>query len=139
MNLFELLAVLLTLSAVFSYLNHRFLELPTTIGLMLIALAMSLGLLALGPLAAEAEAAAERLLHSVDFDATLLHGMLAFLLFAGALHVNLDDLARQKWVIALLATVGVVGATFLSAGLAWLVFAALGLEVPPTRSRCSGS
>jgi len=130
MNLFQLLAVLLTLSALFSYLNHRFLHLPTTIGLMLIALAMSLGLLALGPLGAGIEAQAEAMLETVDFDATLLHGMLAFLLFAGALHVNLEDLARQRLVIGVLATVGVVGATFISAAFAWLVFQAIGIDVP---------
>lgn len=55
---------------------------------------------------------------------------LSFLLFAGALHVDLNDLARQKWVIAILATASVVGATFLIGGGAWLLFRLLGLEVP---------
>ncbi|MDX1594751.1 MAG: sodium:proton antiporter [Gammaproteobacteria bacterium] len=130
MNLFELLATLLTLAALFSYFNHRVLGLPQTIGVMLVALVVSLGILALGPLGADIEAAGERMLRAVDFDDTLLHGMLAYLLFAGALHVNLGDLAGQSRVIALLASVGVIGATLLAAGAAWLVFGLVGLEVP---------
>ncbi|RLA36958.1 MAG: sodium:proton antiporter, partial [Gammaproteobacteria bacterium] len=130
MTLFQLLATLLTLAALFSYFNHRVLRLPQTIGVMLVALLVSLGLQLLGPLGSGIEATAETLLHAVDFDDALLHGMLAFLLFAGALHVNLGDLAQQGRVIALLATVGVLGATFLAGSFAWLVFAAVGIDVP---------
>ena len=96
MNLFHILAILISLSAVFSFLNHRYLRLPTAIGLMLIALLASLGLVLLGPHAHGVEEYIEQLLQAVDFDETLLHGMLSFLLFAGALHVNLADLARQR-------------------------------------------
>jgi CPA1 family monovalent cation:H+ antiporter len=130
MTLFQLLATLLTLAALSSYFNHRVLRLPQTIGVMLVALVVSLALQLAGPLGSGAEALAATLLHAVDFDDALLHGMLAFLLFAGALHVNLDDLARQARVIALLATLGVLGATFLAGGFAWLVFAVVGVDVP---------
>ena len=130
MTLFELLATLLTLAALSSYFNHRVLRLPQTIGVMLVALVVSLALQLAGPLTDGVEATAAQMLLAIDFDDTLLHGMLAFLLFAGALHVNLGDLAEQGGVIALLASFGVVGATFLAAGAAWLVFGALGLEVP---------
>jgi len=130
MRLFDILAVLVSLSAAFSYLNHRFLKLPTAIGLMLIALVMSLGVIATGPLGLHIEQDAEALLHSIDFDETLLHGMLSFLLFAGALHVNLADLSQQRWVIATLATVGVVAATFLIGFATWGIFMPLGLDVP---------
>ncbi len=130
MKLFDILAVLLTLSAAFSYVNHRYFRLPTTIGLMLIALLLSLGLLALDGLGLAMKDDAQRVLQSIDFDETLLHGMLAFLLFAGALHVNLEDLSRQKWVIAVLATVGVVGSTLVVGVLAALIFELLGLRVP---------
>ena len=111
MKLFNILAVLITLSAGFSYLNHRFIRLPNTIGLMIIALLVSLGLTALGPFDFGLEEEAKRLLANVDFDETLLHGMLSFLLFAGALHVNLENLAEQKWIIGLLATIGVLGSS----------------------------
>jgi CPA1 family monovalent cation:H+ antiporter len=130
MKLFDILAVLVTLSAAFSYLNYRYVRLPTTIGLMLIALVMSLGLIALGYLGLGIKQGAEELLGSIDFDETLLHGMLSFLLFAGALHVNLEDLSRQKWIIGILATVGVVGSTFLIGFLSWWTFNAIGLDVP---------
>ncbi len=130
MKLFNILAALVTLSAVFSYLNHRYVRLPTTIGLMLIALLMSIGLILTGPLGLGLEHGVARMLHSIDFEQTLLHGMLAFLLFAGALHVNLEDLAQQRWVIAVLATVGVLGSTFLVGFATHWMFGALDLGIP---------
>jgi CPA1 family monovalent cation:H+ antiporter len=130
MELFDIIAILITLSAVFSWINHRFLKMPTAIGLMLIALLMSLMLLMPIPGSDGLESDAKAMLASIDFDATLLHGMLSFLLFAGALHVNLHDLARQKWVIAILATAGVLSSTFLVGGASWALFRVLGLDVP---------
>ena len=130
MRLFDILAILVSLSAVFSYINYRFLKLPTAIGLMLIALLMSLGLIALSALGLDIDNDVETMLRSVDFDETLLHGMLSFLLFAGALHVNLEDLSQQRWVIAVLATFGVIGATFLIGFAVWGIFDWLGLDVP---------
>jgi CPA1 family monovalent cation:H+ antiporter len=130
MNLFHILAILISLAAVFSFINYRYLRLPTAIGLMLIALLTSLGLVLLGPYAQGMKEYAARLLHAVDFDATLLHGMLSFLLFAGAIHINLADLARQRWVVAILATASVLGATFIIGVLTYLCFGLLGLYVP---------
>jgi len=128
MRLFDIIAILISLSAVFSWLNYRVLKLPTAIGLMLSALLMSLMLQL--PLFGGLEHQAEEMLASIDFDQTLLHGMLSFLLFAGALHVNLNDLAQQRWVIGILSTVGVVGATFLIGGGVYYLFAWLDIEVP---------
>jgi CPA1 family monovalent cation:H+ antiporter len=130
MKLFNILAILITLSAGFSYINHRFIRLPTTIGLMAIALLVSLGLIALGPLESGLKDDARLLLNSIDFDETLLHGMLSFLLFAGALHVNLADLARQKYIIGTLATLGVIGSTFAIGSTSWWVLGWLGIELP---------
>jgi CPA1 family monovalent cation:H+ antiporter len=130
MKLFNILAILITLSAGFSYLNHRFIRLPNTIGLMIMALLVSLGLALLGPFSFGLKADAQRLLANIDFDETLLHGMLSFLLFAGALHVNLADLAKQKWIIGLLATVGVLGSTFSIGFISRWVFGLLGIEIP---------
>jgi len=130
MNLFHIMAILISLAAAFSFLNYRYLRLPTAIGLMLIALLASLGLVLLGPHAHGLKEYAARLLHAVDFDATLLHGMLSFLLFAGAIHINLADLARQRWVIATLATASVLGATFIIGFLAHGCFGLLGLDIP---------
>ena len=130
MKLFNILAILITLSAGFSYINHRFIHLPNTIGLMIMALLVSLGLALLGPFSFGLKAEAQRLLANIDFDETLLHGMLSFLLFAGALHVNLADLAKQKWIIGLLATVGVLGSTIGIGFISRWVFGLLGTEMP---------
>ena len=77
MTTFEILAILLTLSAIFSYFNHRFLKLPTTIGLMGMALVLSLLLLAAGAEVPALPREAERMLASIDFNKTLLHGAYA--------------------------------------------------------------
>lgn len=130
MDVLQITALLLSLAAVFSYINYRFIRLPTTIGLMLIALLVSLVLLGLD-LAGLAFPAkwARSILHGVDFGQTLLQGMLSFLLFAGALHVNLGDLARQKWVIAILASVGVVTSTLLVGVFTWWVLGLIGINI----------
>ena len=131
MDIFNIAAVLITLAAIFSYINYRFIKLPAAIGLMLIALCMSLGLIAMGKLGfAGLEHKARGLIGRIDFNDTLMHGMLCFLLFAGALHVNLNDLAKQKWIIASLATAGVIVSTLLVGGLTWLVLGWLGIGLP---------
>lgn len=130
MRLFDIIAILITLSALFSWFNARFLRLPTTIGLMLISLLMSLTLLAPIPGTDGFEQDVKLMLAGVDFNETLLHGLLSFLLFAGALHVNLHDLAKQKWVISALATASVIGSTFLVGGGTYLLFGWLGLQIP---------
>ena len=71
---------------------------------------------------------AQQLLAGIDFNKTLMHGMLGFLLFAGALHVNINDLAKQKLIISLLATVGVMVSTFMIGSLTWLALGAVGIE-----------
>jgi len=129
-KLFHILALLLTASAVFSYINHRFLKLPTVIGIMLVALIFSLVLNMLEPLGIELERDVQLMLASIDFNETLLHGMLSFLLFAGALHVNLNDLSQQRGVIFILATFGVVAAAFITGGLSWYMFGLVGLNIP---------
>jgi CPA1 family monovalent cation:H+ antiporter len=130
MELFNTVAVLVTLAAILSYVNHRYVRLPTTIGLMAIALALSLGLIVLGHLGFGIEEQAERLLASIDFDETLLGGMLSFLLFAGALHVNFNDLYEQKRIIGVLATAGVVASTIMVGFSVWYVQGFLDFEVP---------
>ncbi len=129
MDAFQISAMLLTLSALFSYINVRYVKLPTTIGLMVIALVASLGLLTAGILVPAIKPWAVGLLEQIDFDQTLLHGMLSFLLFAGALHVNIDDLMEQRWVIGILATAGVLTSTLIIGGLSYLVLHLLGLEL----------
>jgi CPA1 family monovalent cation:H+ antiporter len=99
MTLIETIAILVCLSAGFSYLDYHYIKLPVTIGLMAIALLTSLALLLLAKLGYGIEAEAESFIRSIDFDETLSLGMLLFLLYARTVHVNLDDLLEQKWFI----------------------------------------
>ncbi len=130
MRLIDIVALLLTLSALFSWFNQRYLKFPTTIGLMLIALMVSFVLLLLEPVAPALEQQAREFLMSIRFDDTLLHGMLALLLFAGALHVNLEDLTKHRWMIGILATASVIAATVLVGLGAWGLFDLVGLDIP---------
>ncbi|MCZ6799259.1 MAG: sodium:proton antiporter [Nitrospirae bacterium] len=129
MDLFELLALVLTLAAGFSYLNERIIRLPVTIGVMLIALVLSLLLHLIDQWGFTLKDQAAVWLSSIDFNQTLMHGMLSFLLFAGALHVNLNDLAKNKWVIGSLAVVGTLLSTFLLGWVTWVVLGWLGFNI----------
>lgn len=130
MELFNILAIVISLTAFFAYVNHRFIGLPVTIGVMVIALCVSLFLQIVDLFGFHLGDEAERWLSTIDFNTTLLHGMLSYLLFAGSLHVKLDDLQDQKWIIGLLATVGTLLSTFLVGTITWWVLAFLGISVP---------
>ena len=90
-----MISLLLCLAAGFSYINERYIKLPTTIGLMLISLLLSMSLIGLHHLGLHLDTWAASILSRIDFSETLLNGMLSFLLFAGALHINLNDLAKE--------------------------------------------
>jgi CPA1 family monovalent cation:H+ antiporter len=130
LGLFQIIAVLLTLAALLAYLNYRFLRLPQTIGLMVLSLAFSLGLIGLSVIVPEVGTQARQVLDQIDFDAALLNSMLGFMLFAGALHVDMGRLWSQKGPVAMLATVGVVISTVLVAAMTWCVFRLLGQDMP---------
>ena len=132
MTIFDIIAVLLGLSAVFGYLNHRFLHLPHTIGLVIMALASS-GVVVLIDLVFPAlgiALTATSILSQIDFTQTVMNGMLSVLLFAGAVHVNFAELASRKWVIGLLATVGLLTSMVLVGTAMWLVFAMFSVPIP---------
>ncbi|MEN8376055.1 MAG: sodium:proton antiporter [Gemmatimonadota bacterium] len=131
MTIFELLAVVITLTAALGFANERWLRLPTVIGVTIAGMVTSIGVLALGHFGAfgGGTAFAEDVLARIDFDALLMQGMLGALLFAGALEVDIGELARQKWTILVLATVGVVASTFIVGGALHLVLGALGLRI----------
>jgi CPA1 family monovalent cation:H+ antiporter len=122
-------AALISVAALFSWANHRFIRLPTTIALLLFSLVASLAVVALGRLGIHFDTFARELVEAVDFDEALLQGMLSFLLFAGALHVDLAELAERKWAIGFLATLSVVISTALVGYATWWLFAALGHPV----------
>jgi len=131
-GLFNIIAILITLSAVFGYINHRFIKLPATIGLMLISIFMSLGVGILGHLG-EVGFGIEKqwtdIVRTIDFNKTLMVGMLSFLLFAGALHVDLNELTKQKWEVLIFATLGVILSTFLVGMLTYVISGYLGLTL----------
>ena len=130
-SLFTAIGAVITLAAVFGYLNHRFLRLPPTIGLLVIALVASLGTIgidAVVPSLGIGDAVRAAIL-GIDFHEVLMKGMLSFLLFAGALHVNLGDLLSRKWAIGSMATVGVVLSTFMVGFAVYGIAQALALPV----------
>jgi CPA1 family monovalent cation:H+ antiporter len=130
MALIHTLTILICLAALFSYVNHRLLKLPMTIGLMAVALGFSLVLLVLGKLGFGIESEAQRFIGAIDFNEALMHGMLGFLLFAGALHVKLDDLLDLKWVIGSLALVGTIASSVIIGLLGYVLFDLVGLPLP---------
>lgn len=132
MSLFDILAILLGLAAIFGYLNHRFLRLPHTIGLVVIALAASgmVVLLDYGWPQFAIGKTVQATLRQIDFHAALMEGMLSVLLFAGAVHVDLSELARRKWAIGILASVGVLMSTFLVGSAIWLLLDLIGAPIP---------
>jgi len=129
-DLFALLAIITVVSAIFSYINIRFLRLPNTIGLMALALALSLVLIVLGKVNPTVLDFVIGIMNRVDFSEIVLEVMLSFLLFAGALHVDMDKLAEQKWVIFSLATVGVILSTFVLGTLFFYACHLFGYPVP---------
>ena len=130
MPLIHTLTILIYLAALFSYVNHRLLKLPITIGLMAIALTISLALVALGKLGFGIEDEARRFMGAIDFNEALMHGMLGFLLFAGALHVKLDELLDLKWVIGTLAVAGTILSSLITGLLGYWLFDLVGLPLP---------
>ena len=126
----DLVAAFIALTTLLTYVNYRFIRLPPTIGVMATALVFSLivqGLSELGYPILEVEM--QEIIRRIDFSEVLMTWFLPALLFAGALHVDLSDLRSYKWPIGLLATAGVLIATFVIGGLAYYTFPLFGWQV----------
>lgn len=122
MDILELTTILLSLASVFSIINLRLLKLPQTIGLMILALILSILVTAVGIVFPNVFETVAQLTKEFDFSLVLINVMLPFLLFAGAISINLQDLLEDKLTILLLATFGVFFSTFVvGSGLFWLV------------------
>jgi len=130
MDFFSIAAILTVLAATFGYANVRFLKMPTTIGLMIISIVFSVVMLLVGRIAPEILALETELVSSIDFTKVLMEGMLSFLLFAGALHVDFSQLKAQRGPIIMFATLGVLASTFIVGALMYGVFTVLGLQIP---------
>jgi CPA1 family monovalent cation:H+ antiporter len=129
-NMFNVAVSCLALTAFLSYLNHKFIGLPTTIGVMIIALVMSAFLLALDLFGIgyfrDYEA---QLLSSIDFSNLLMQGMLSLLLFAGALHVDFNELKNYRWQITILAVFGTLLSTLFVATAMWYLLPLIGVSL----------
>jgi len=122
MDVLELSTVLLLLASFFSIINLRILKLPQTIGLMILAICLSLIVLIIGIISPPFLESVTSLTDQFDFSLLLLNVMLPFLLFAGAISINVHELLKDKVTILLLASVGVVFSTFaVGTGLYWLI------------------
>jgi CPA1 family monovalent cation:H+ antiporter len=127
MTAFEMAAGLVVLAAVFSYLNHTLLKLPTAIGTMALTLAASLLLVLVGLAVPAVEQQARLAVARIDLQQAFLQGMLGFMLFAGALQINLTELAARKWSVTVLSTLGVVASTVIVGLLTWALLSAFGV------------
>ena len=130
MDLFIIASILVVLSALFGFINIRLFRLPNTIGLMLTAILFTLGLFLTSFINPTLLHFAEQLIAKIDFETVLLDIMLGFLLFAGALHTNFEQLKVQKWPILVFSTVGVLTSTLLVGTLTYYVFNAIGYTMP---------
>ena len=129
--MFEIAVACLVITALLAYVNARFVGLPTTIGVMAVAMLLSLALIGLDRLGFSALRDYEAgLLQSIDFSEVLMQGMLSMLLFAGALHVDLSRLRRFRWQIGLLAVGGTALSTVIVGFGLHLVLPLLGLGMP---------
>jgi len=130
LTVLEISAIFLSITALLSYVNHRFIGLPTTIGVMVISMLLSIGAIFLGFLGFDELIDYEvSLLDQLDFTEVLLDGMLSMLLFAGALHVNVGDLKRYKLPIGILACVGTLLSTVIIAAALYFVLPLLGFNL----------
>lgn len=111
MELYYSLSILIVLAALFSYINARFLKLPPSIGVMIIALLMSLVLVFWGMNFPKTMGHLTNILTTVDLPDILMNVMLNFLLFAGGIHIRLKDLRAQKWPVIIMSTIGVIIST----------------------------
>jgi CPA1 family monovalent cation:H+ antiporter len=125
-------ATCLVITALLAYLNHRFVGMPTTIGVMATALVLSLALVGLDAvgLGYGLRQYEESLLRSIDFSDVLMQGMLSLLLFAGALHVDLSELRTHRWPVGVLAVVGTMLSTLVVGFAMWFVLPLTGLHLP---------
>ena len=113
MELYYSFSVLIVLASVFAYLNHRILKLPSAIGIMVIAIVVSVTLVASGDnFLPKTTTHLTDLINNFDFTEVLMGAMLNFLLFAGGIHINIKDLREQFGPVLIFSTVGVIISTF---------------------------
>ena len=128
----EITATCLVLTALLAYLNFRYIRLPITIGVMVTALLLSLVIILLDFVGADfgLHRKMEAMLRAIDFSNVLMQGMLSFLLFAGALHIDLSELRAYRWQVLILAFFSTLFSTFIVGLAAWYVLPFIGISMP---------
>ncbi len=129
MDYYTIASTLIVISAIFGYINVRFLKLPTTIGLMVITISFTLVLLIIGQFNDALLTQEKEFISNIDFETILLDVMLSFLLFAGALHTNFEQLKVQRAPVLVFATLGTLASTFLVGISVYFVLQLIGLQV----------
>ncbi|HEX8428165.1 sodium:proton antiporter [Hymenobacter sp.] len=129
MELYTAFSLLLVVAAAFAYLNFRFLHLPSTIGLMVLALLSSLALVGLGRMGVPAVLEIANVVRTIDFHTVLMQVMLSFMLFAGGLHLDAASLGRQRLPVLTLSTVGTMLSTVLVATSLYITLPLFGLPL----------
>ena len=129
-NFYTLFTVLIVLTAAFSYINHRFIKLPATIGIMLISLLTSLGIVVMGKFYPSMLNLSTDIIRSIDFENVLMKMMLSFLLFAGSLHVDTHKLKKEIIPIISFATIGVLISTGCIAIIIFFLFKMFSFHIP---------
>jgi len=129
MGPFHLISILMVLSAIFAYINFRFIKLPGTIGLMALSLFFSILILLSGQLLSPLKNIVAEMLVSIDFSELLLEGMLSFMLFAGAIPIKYEDLKSEKRSIFFYSTVSVIISTFIVGISAYFLFSLFGISI----------
>ena len=132
MSIFSIGAILVGLSALFGFFNHRFLHLPHTIGLVVIALLASLSIIGLNLIVPSAQIGQRvtDVLRQIDFNETLMHGMLSFLMFAGALHADFSAIKTSRLTIGVMAVFGTLISTFVIGASMWFLLGFFEFKLP---------
>ena len=129
MNLYTIITIIVSMAAGFAYINHRFIKLPSTIGVMLLSLLSSIVLVIFGKWTPDIFYSLTEMVKSLDFYDLLINMMLSFLLFAGAIHINSDELKQERLPVLAFATLGTVLSTFIVGGLMYLLFSLIGKPI----------
>lgn len=130
LDLYSILTLLIVLTAAFSYVNFRFIRLPPTIGVMMISLLCSLVLVIAGTFYPAIVQGPASVITSLDFETLLMRILLSFLLFAGAIHIDVQKLKKELVPILTFATAGVLLSTFIVGGLMYGVFQLFQMPIP---------
>ncbi|HAL82381.1 MAG TPA: sodium:proton antiporter [Mucilaginibacter sp.] len=130
MTVYHILSILIFLTAVFAYVNDRWIKWPPTIGVMVIALISSVLIAISGLLEPGITTGVLGVVSNINFGLVLMKIMLGFLLFAGALHIDAKKLRRQKWPVIVLATAGTFISTFVVSLMAFYLFRLFNLQIP---------